>query len=209
MRGPGALTNAELIAILLRTGQKGENVVRVAERVLAQAGGLDGLGRAGFAELAGLSAMGEAKACQLLAALELGRRVLNARPPEARRIRCPEDIHAMLFAEMALLEQEELKVLLLNTRNEVKGLRVVYRGNVSAAIVRSAEVFRDAIRESCPSIALAHNHPSGDPSPSAEDVLLTKQLREAGKMLGIDVVDHVVIARSGFVSMKDRRLGFE
>ncbi len=209
MRGPEALTNAELIAILLRTGGRGENVVRLAERLLAQVQGLRGLGRASFGELVEMAAMGEAKACQVMAAIELGKRVAHAQPPERRIIRCPEDVHAMLFAEMALLEQEELKVLLLTTRNEVMSVRDVYRGNVSAAIVRVSEVFRDAVRESSPSIVLAHNHPSGDPSPSAEDVALTRQVLDAGKMLGIGVLDHVVIARGGFVSMKDRKLGYD
>jgi DNA repair protein RadC len=209
MRGAEALTNAELIAILLRTGQRGENVVRLAERLLAQVEGLRGLGRASFGELTGLTAIGEAKSSQILAAIELGKRVIHAQPAERRVIRCPEDVHAMLFAEMALLEQEELKVLLLTTRNEVVSVRDVYRGNISAAIVRTAEVFRDAVRESCPSIILAHNHPSGDPAPSAEDVSLTRQVLEAGRMLGIAVLDHVVIARGGFVSLKDRKLGFE
>lgn len=152
--------------------------------------------------------MGEAKACQLLAAVELGRRVAHASLDERRTIHGPEDVYAMLFAEMALLEQEVLKVLLLNTRNEVLSIHDIYRGNVSAAIVRVAEMFRDAVREGCPNIILVHNHPSGDPSPSPEDVALTRQALDAGALLGVAVCDHIVIARSGFVSMRERRLGF-
>ncbi len=207
MRGPEALTNAELVAILLRTGISGENVVTVAQRILSRFEGLRGLARASFGELSTERAMGEAKASQLLAAMELGKRMLHEQP-ERRIVRAAEDVYRMLFADMALLEQEELRVLLLSTRNEVIAMRDVYRGNVSSAVVRIGEVFRDAVREGCPSIIAVHNHPSGDPSPSAEDAALTKQLVEAGHLLGIEVLDHVVIARSGFVSLKERKLGF-
>jgi DNA repair protein RadC len=208
LRGAEALTNPELIAILLRTGCTGENVVSLAQRILASCDGLRGLGRASFGELASQKAMGEAKAAQLLAAIELGKRVVHAAPGERRIIRTPEDVFAMLFAEMALLEQEHLKVILLTTRNEVIAARDVYRGNVNSAIVRVAEVYRDAVRENCPSVIAVHNHPSGDPTPSAEDARLTAQLVEGGKLLGIELLDHIVIARSGHVSMRDRRLGF-
>ena len=208
MRGSESLTNAELVAILLRTGTNGENVVAVAQRILAKFGGLRGLGAAGFGELCAERAMGEAKAAQLIAAVELGKRTVHARPPERRIIRSPEDVYALLFAEMALLDREQLRVILLSTRNEVLSVREVYRGNVSSALVRVAEVFSDAVREGCPSIIIVHNHPSGDPTPSAEDVALTKQLIDAGKLLGVEVLDHVVIAREGHKSLKDLKLGF-
>jgi DNA repair protein RadC len=206
-RGPESLTNAELVAILLRTGVSGENVLSVATRILSTFEGLRGLSRASFGELATQHAMGEAKACQLLAAMELGKRLLQEMPQQ-RIIRSAEDVYAMLFGEMALLEQEELRVILLTTRHEVITVRDVYRGNVSSAIVRIGEIFRDAVREGCPGIIAVHNHPSGDPSPSPEDINLTKQLIEAGRMLGIDVLDHIVIARKGFVSLKEKKMGF-
>jgi DNA repair protein RadC len=206
-RGPESLTNAELVAILLRTGTSGENVVRLAERILFKFEGVRGLSRATFGELAKERAMGEAKAAQLLAAMELGKRLL-AEYPQQRIVRSAEDVYAMLFAEMALLDQEELRVILLTTRHEVICERKVYRGNVSSAIVRVSEVFRDAVREGCPAIIAVHNHPSGDPQPSAEDAALTKQLLEAGRLLGIELLDHVVIARKGFVSCKEKKIGF-
>jgi DNA repair protein RadC len=209
MRGPESLTNAELIAILLRTGTNGENVIAVAQRILAKFDGLRGLGAAGFGELCAQRAMGEAKAAQLIAAVELGKRTVHARPPERRIIRSPEDVYALLFAEMALLDREQLRVVLLSTRNEVLSVREVYRGNVSSALVRVAEVFSDAVREGCPSIIVVHNHPSGDPTPSAEDAALTKQLVDAGRLLGVEVLDHVIIAREGHKSLKDLKLGFE
>jgi DNA repair protein RadC len=208
MRGAEVLSNAELIAILLRTGVAGENVVSVAQRLLARFEGLRGLGRASYGELAGERAMGGAKAAQLLAAIELGKRIVQATPEQRRIIRTPEDVHAMLFGEMALLEQEHLRVILLTTRNEVVSVRDVYKGNVSSAVVRPGEVFRDAIREGCPNIVITHNHPSGDPSPSAEDAALTRLLIEAGKLLGVELLDHIVIARRGFVSLRDRKMGF-
>ncbi|MCH7810847.1 MAG: DNA repair protein RadC, partial [Chloroflexi bacterium] len=151
---------------------------------------------------------GEAKAAQLIAAVELGKRTVHARPPERRIIRSPEDVYALLFAEMALLDREQLRVVLLSTRNEVLSVREVYRGNVSSALVRVAEVFSDAVREGCPSIIVVHNHPSGDPTPSAEDAALTKQLVDAGKLLGVEVLDHIIIARDGHKSLRDLKLGF-
>ncbi len=209
LRGAGALSNAELLAILLRTGSAGENVVALATRLLARFGGLTGLGRATPGELCAVRAVGEAKAAQLIAAAELGRRIISAQPGQRSAIRSPEDVFALLFAEMAMLEQEHLRVVLLNSRHQVVGMPEVYKGNVNCAIVRAGEVYRDAIRENCPSIIVVHNHPSGDPSPSADDVALTKQLVQAGALLGIELLDHVVIARKGFESLKDRRLGFD
>lgn len=209
LRGPGALSNAELIAILLRTGASGENVLALANRLLAQLGGLPGIGRASFGELCGHKSVGEAKAAQVLAALELGKRIISAQPDKRTVIRSAADVHTLLFAEMALLEREHLRVVLLNTRNEVVSVEEVYKGNVGSALIRVAEVFRDAVREGCPSVIIAHNHPTGDPAPSPEDVALTKQLVEAGNLLGIEVLDHLIIARRGYVSLKERRQGFK
>jgi len=206
-RGPGALSNAELLAILLRTGGNGENVLSLAQRLLSEVDGVGALGRISPAELCGLKGVGEAKAAQVLAGIELGRRVISAMP-EARVIRCSDDVFNLLRGEMADLEREHLNVVLLNNRNNVVGVRQVYRGNVHSAVVRVAEVLRDAVRENCPSLIVAHNHPSGDPSPSPDDVALTRQLVEAGRMLNVEVLDHVVIARGGYVSLKERGLGF-
>jgi DNA repair protein RadC len=206
MRGAAALTNAELIAILLRTGSAGENVLALSNRVLSSVDGLRGLGKAGFEALAEQRSMGEAKACQLLAAVELGKRVAFATPELTRKIGGPTDVYALLYAEMALLEQEVLKVLLLSTRNDLVAVKEVYRGSVNTIQVRIADIFREAVREGVPNIIMVHNHPSGDADPSAEDVALTRQAREAGALLGIEVCDHIVIARDGWVSMQERGL---
>ncbi len=206
--GAATLSNAELLAIVLRTGAAGENVVAQATRLLSRFNGLTGLARASVGELCAEHAVGEAKAAQVLAALELGRRLLATHPDERPCIRSPEDIANLLLADMALLEQEHLRVILLNTRNQVLAAPEVYKGTVNATHVRISVLFRDAVRQGCPSIIVVHNHPSGDPTPSADDVAMTRQVAEAGSLLNIDVLDHIVLARNGFVSLRERHLGF-
>jgi DNA repair protein RadC len=152
--------------------------------------------------------MGEAKAAQIKAALELGLRLVSAQPEERATVRSPQDVANLLLAEMGLLEQEHLRVLLLNTKNQVLAMPEVYKGSVNTAQVRISELFREAIREGCPAIIVVHNHPSGDPTPSRDDIDLTRQLIEAGKLLNIDVLDHIVVARQGIVSLRDEGLGF-
>lgn len=206
--GPGALSNQELLAILLRTGQANESALAVASRLLVRFEGLLGLARAGFAELCAERGLGEAKAAQLQAALELGRRVVAAQPEERATIRYPSDVANLLQGEMGLLDQEELRVLVLNTRNHVLATQDVYRGSVHTAMVRIAELFREALRQNAPSIILVHNHPSGDPTPSSADIDMTTRAVGAGDLLDIEVLDHIVIAHGHFVSMKEEKKGF-
>ena len=208
--GPKSLSNTELIAILLRTGVKGENVLSLSSRLLARFGGLPGLGRATFGELCGERGLSEAKACQLLAALELGRRFVSLAPEERMVISSPQDVANLLVADMAVLEQEHLRVLLLNTRNEVLSIQEVYVGNVNSSVVRPAEVFRPAVRDNAPSIIVVHNHPSGDPTPSSEDVTITRELVSAGGLLGIELLDHVIMGSGNrYVSLNEKGLGFK
>ncbi len=207
--GARQLNNSELLAILLRTGVQGENVLAMASRLLARQGGLAGLGRSSFAELCAQRGLSEAKACQILAALELGRRLVSLAPEERATIQSPQDVSNLVAAGMASLEQEHLRVLLLNTRNQVLSIQEIYIGNVNSAVVRPSEVLRPAVRENAPGIIVVHNHPSGDPAPSAEDVAITRQLAQAGQLLGIELLDHVVIGAAGrYVSLKERKLGF-
>ena len=206
--GASALSNGELLAILLRTGSAKENVLAQAGRLLTSWNGLAGLARVSFAELCNTHGMGEAKACQIKAALELGRRLAAALPEERPEITRPDDVAGLLMTEMSLLDQESLRVVLLNTKNRVVAVREVYRGNVNSARVRPAEVFRDAVRETCPALIVVHNHPSGDPTPSPDDIAVTRDLVDAGALLDIEVLDHLVIAGGRFISMKARRLGF-
>ena len=206
--GAGSLSNAELVAIILRMGGRGENVIRMAERLLSQFVGLPGLAQASFDELCHVHGIGTAKAAQIKAALELGRRLLATAPHERPQVRSPADVANLLMLEMGLLEQEHLRAVLLDTKNVVLRVANVYAGNLNTAVVRVGEVFREAIRANCASIIVVHNHPSGDPTPSPEDVRVTEQLVEAGRLLDIEVLDHLVIGRNRYVSLKERGLGF-
>lgn len=204
--GEGSLSNEELLAIVLRTGVGNESVLNMAARLLATFAGLPGLARASFGELCQYHGLGPAKVAQVKAALELGRRMANTQPEERATVRSPADVNNLLGSEMGLLEQEEMRVVLLDTRNHVLALPQVYKGSVNASLVRMAELFREAIRQNCPSIILVHNHPSGDPAPSAEDIELTRQAVAAGKLLDIEVLDHIVIGRGSFLSLKEAGL---
>ena len=206
--GPSSLSNSELIAILLRTGITGENVVNMAVRMLSHFQGLSGLARATYVEICSLKGISEAKASQLMAAFELGRRLVSLHPEDRATIGCPEDIANLLSAEMSLLQQEHLRVVLLDTKNHVTGVSEIYIGNVNSSVVRPAEVFRPAIRDNSMAIIVVHNHPSGDPTPSPEDVSITQQLRESGDLLSIAVLDHIILAGQSYVSLKERGLGF-
>jgi len=206
--GAGTLTNAELLAILLRVGSTKENVIELASRLLREYGGLGGLLKADLHELCEAHGMGLAKATQVKAALELARR-LNLLTPEARpQIKSPNDVAQLLMLEMAYLPQEQLRVLCLDTKNYVVHQQVVYQGTVNSSVVRVAEVFKPAVSRTCPAIVVVHNHPSGDPTPSPEDVRTTEQLRKAGELLDIELLDHIIIGQHRHVSLKERGLGF-
>lgn len=207
--GAGILKNDELMAILLRTGMKGENVIDMSNRLLRYFGGLDGIARASYEDLSSQRGISMAKACQLLAGIELGRRVSTPDPRDLPTINEPKDIAALLKSRMAYLEREELHVVLMNTKNQVVDVEELYTGTVNSALVRPAEVFSTALKRNCPAIAVVHNHPSGDPTPSDEDIETTSNLVDAGNLLEVDVIDHVVIGHGKFVSMRERRLGFK
>ncbi|MBE7528697.1 MAG: DNA repair protein RadC [Chloroflexi bacterium] len=207
--GPTAVSTAELLAILLRTGVPGENVVRLAERLLIQFKDLPGLARASIPELMTVHGVGEAKAVEIKAALEIGRRLLASAPQEKPRVTTPADAANLLMSEMMFLEKEHLKLVLLDTRNNVLGTPTIYVGSLNTSVIRVAELFRAAIRENAAAFIVAHNHPSGDPSPSPEDIRVTRQLAQAGKLLDIEVLDHVIIGHQRYVSLKERGLGFE
>lgn len=207
--GASSLSNAELLAIILRTGAASESVLNLSAKLLARFGGLAGIARAGFGEICTERGLGEAKAAQLKAALELGRRLLASQPEDRIAVRSPADVANLLQAEMAHLEQEELRLVLLNTKNQVLSIPQLYRGNVNTSLVRVSELFREAVRENCPALIVVHNHPSGDPTPSNEDIKITEQMIEAGKLLDIEILDHIIIGRQGYISLKEKGLGFE
>ena len=205
--GAGALSSTELLAIILRTGTKGQNVLSMATSLISSFGGLAGLAKANLPELQKAKGLGFAKACDLKAALELGRRMAAEHPADRDVVTSPQDIMNLLGTEMSLLDQEQLRVVLLDTRNRVLAMPLVYSGNVNTSVIRVGELFRDAIRHNAVATVVVHNHPSGDPTPSSEDVAVTRLIVEAGKLLNVDVLDHIVIGGGRCVSLKERHLG--
>lgn len=209
--GPGALKSDELLAILLRTGSTREDVLAVAQRLLVERGGLRGLAGSDLATLAEMHGLGPAKATTIAAAFELGRRAALESGGAQVAVTSPATIVRLLQPEMELLQQEELRLLILDTKHHVLAMPMLYRGTVSAAPGRVAEVFREAVRRGAAKVAVAHNHPSGDPAPSRDDITFTRELVQAGRLMEIEVIDHVVIGRGPgrWVSLRERRLGFE
>jgi len=205
--GEASLSTAELLSIILRTGSAREDAVALAQRLLVGRGGLAGLADASTVELATEHGMGPAKGAELKAALELGKRLLEQRV-ERPHVHSPADVANLMMLEMGLLQQEVMRTVLLNTKNHVIASPVIYQGSLNTAVVRVGELFREAIRHHCLSMIVVHNHPSGDPTPSPEDVAVTRELVAAGKLLDIEVLDHLVIGHQRFVSLKERGLGF-
>lgn len=202
--GARALTNAELLAIILRTGTTQDNVIELASKLLLKYGGLAGLMRADFMELCAEYGLGEAKTAQLKAALEIGRRLGVATPDEKYQIKSPADAAALVMMEMTFLDHEQMRILILDTKNQVVENIQRYQGTVNSSVLRAAEVYRPAILRNCPGVIICHNHPSGDPTPSPEDIAVTEQLVKAGHQLDIELVDHLIIGNQRFVSLKER-----
>ncbi len=206
--GAQALSSSELIAILLRVGVQGESAVQVGQRLLQDLGGLSGLHRAALDELCAQHGIGTAKAAQIKAAIELGRRLMLESPEERPTINSPADAAALVQYEMGALEKEEMRVILLNTRNSVLDIITVAHGSLNSAQMRVGEVFTPAVRRNAAALIAVHNHPSGDPKPSPDDVAITRAMREAGKLLDIEVLDHLVIGLGSYTSLKEKKLGF-
>jgi DNA repair protein RadC len=208
-RGPSGLSAAELIGLLWGSSGQQATAEGLATEVLIHCDGLAGLARATPQELLRLPGVGPARAARLSAALELGRRAVLDWPTGRWSIRGPRDLADRLVAELGHLAREELRVVLLDTRNGVLAMPTVYVGNVSAALVRIAELFRDAVRLHAARIILVHNHPSGDPTPSPDDLHMTAEAVAAGRLLDIAVLDHLVIGHGTFTSLRDRGVAFE
>jgi DNA repair protein RadC len=206
--GPSALSDSELLAVLLNGSTGGINPVALAQQLISTFGGWQGLQQADLNELQCIRGLGRARAAQIKAALEIARRMLLAEPGERLQIKSPTDVVQLLMIEMSHLDQEHLRTICLDTKNRVQTVATVYVGSLNASLVRIGEVFKEAIRRNSAAIIVSHNHPSGDPTPSPEDVLVTREIVSAGKMLDIDVLDHLVIGHGRFVSMRERGLGF-
>ncbi|UOQ46443.1 DNA repair protein RadC [Halobacillus salinarum] len=202
--GPSHLSNQELLAILLGSGTKFESVVDLSKRLLVHFEGLLLLKDASVEELRAIRGIGLAKAVLLIAAIELGKRMQQMKPVERYMIRSPEDGADFVMEEMRDLKQEHFICLFLNTKNQVLHRQTIFIGSLNASIVHPREVFKEAVKRSAASIICAHNHPSGDPTPSQEDIHVTRRLQECGKMIGIELLDHLVIGDRKFISLKEK-----
>jgi DNA repair protein RadC len=206
--GAQVLSAGELIGALWGA-PSGATGVELAHALVSRHGGLAQLSRADPLELAAEPGVGRARAAQLAAAFELGRRSASELPLGRWAVRSPRDVADRLAPHMAALEREELRVLLLNAKNVVQRESTVYVGNVSTALVRVAELFRDAVRTHAAGLIVVHNHPSGDPEPSPDDLHLSAEAIAAGRLLDIALLDHVIVASGGFVSLRDRGVAFD
>jgi DNA repair protein RadC len=203
--GPDALSNAELLAIILRTGSKKENVVNMCSRILSEYN-IKQLSQANVVKLTQMHGIGMAKATQIAAVFELARKLEGFTDEPKRKIKSPADVYSLLYPKMREQKREKLVALLLDTKNQIIREETISIGSLNANIVHPREVFKAALMESSASVILSHNHPSGDPTPSREDIAVTEKLVEGGKMLGIEVLDHVIIGDGRYVSLKDEGL---
>ena len=203
-QGAESLSNQELLAILLRTGTKEESVLVLANRVLNVFERLHHLKHATIEEMMAIKGIGEVKAIQLMAAVELGRRLAQKHNDEKFTIRSPQDAATYLMPDMTSLNQEHFVVLFLNIKNQIIHKQTIFIGSLNASIVHPREIFREAVKRSAASIISAHNHPSGVPTPSTEDIEVTKRIVEAGYIIGIELIDHVIIGDHQYISLKEK-----
>lgn len=197
------LADVDLLAIVLGTGTKGFDVIDMATYLLKHFGGLRGIATSGLRELSSVKGIGLKKAIKIKTSFEIGRRAITSEKI-INHIGSPEAVWKLLLPETAGLEKEQFYVVMVNNKNHLLKKSLISVGTISQTIVHPREVFRDAIREGATSIIIAHNHPSGSVIPSDEDIMVTERLIETGKILGIPVVDHVIVADSKFCSMKER-----
>ncbi|MCL1982117.1 MAG: DNA repair protein RadC [Clostridiales bacterium] len=205
--GIAYLSNTELLAILMGTGTREKSALRLAEEVLSlEKSGILFLSECSPEELKKVKGIGEAKACQVLAGIELGRRIATKPRGSKTRVNGPGSIASLFMEEMRYYKKEIFNILLMNSKGEVIGTDVISVGDLSSTVIHPREVFLPAIKRSAATVAFVHNHPSGDPTPSSEDIAVTKKLVDAGTILGIQVVDHVVIGDGKYVSFREEQL---
>jgi len=200
--GPESLSNAELLGIILRTGSKEENVVSLCSRILSEYS-IKQLSLVNVTRLMQVHGVGKAKAAQIAAVFELARRLEIFVEEPKRKICSPKDVYTLMYPKMREQKKEKFITLYLDTKNQILKEEVISIGSLNASIVHPREVFKSALMESSASVIMIHNHPSGDPSPSREDIMVTEKLVEGGKLLGIDVLDHIIIGDGRYVSLKD------
>lgn len=202
--GAHYLSDTELIAILLRTGTKESSALDLAKGLISKTGGLEKLFNMDFRELSKIKGIGKSKAASIMAAVELGRRGMRAKGREKVKIKGPEDVFSFLSPEFKGVKNEKFGILILDTKNNVKAENIISEGDLQASIVHPREVFHYAILELASSIILFHNHPSGDPTPSDYDREITKKIVSAGKIMGIEVLDHIIIGDGIYYSFKEK-----
>lgn len=200
--GPESLSNAELLGIILRTGSREENVVNLCSRILTEYS-IKQLSLANISRLMQVHGVGKAKAAQIAAVFELARRLETFVEEPKRKVCSPKDVYTLMYPKMREQKKEKFITLCLDTKNRILREEVVSVGSLNASIVHPREVFKSALMESSASVIMVHNHPSGDPSPSREDIMVTEKMVEGGKLLGIDVLDHIIIGEGRYVSLKD------
>lgn len=205
--GVHVLSNAELLAIILSTGTKEMSAIDLANNIInSSKEGLRRLANCTIEELSSIKGVGLAKSSQIIAAIELGKRIALTTKANNYKIKSPDDVSHLLMEEMRYLQKEFFNIILLNTKNEVIAVENISIGSINASIVHPREVFVRAIKRTSSSIILVHNHPSGDPHPSKEDINITKRLVEAGKLIGIEVLDHIIIGDNVYVSLKEKNI---
>lgn len=202
--GAGHLSNQELFAIIIGSGTREESAIDLANRILMHFEGIRLLNDATIEELISIKGIGPAKGVSILAAIEIGRRMNQYKPPERYVVSSPKDGADYVMEEMRHLKQEHFVVLFLNTKNQIIHQQTIFIGSLNASIVHPREIFREAVKRSAASIICIHNHPSGDPTPSKEDIHVTRRLVDSGKMIGIELLDHLIIGDRKYVSLKEK-----
>jgi len=202
--GAESLTNAELLALIIRIGNRERTAVELAQDILNHYGGIKGLNYSGIADLISIKGVGKAKAVQIMAVLELSKRLAALNSDEKEVIKTPEDVANLVMPELRFFTQEVFKLVLLDIKNQVLALPVISKGGLSSSIVHPREVFKEAIKKSAAAVILVHNHPSGIPEPSKDDIKITRCLIDAGNIIGIDVLDHIIIGDGIYLSMKEK-----
>lgn len=203
--GAETLTNSELLAVILRTGIKGENAIMLCQRILSEIDGLDNILNVSLSDLVSIKGIKNVKGAQILALSELFRRFNTLKSNSNKvKITSPSDIANLLITEMIGLNQEVLKLIILNTKNKVIKVKDVFKGSLNSSIVHPREIFSEAIKYGGASIIICHNHPSGDPTPSKEDINITLRVRDCGELLGIKLLDHIIIGENKYVSLKEK-----
>ncbi len=203
--GAESLSNAELIAILLRTGTKGENIIALSTRLLSELNGLDGILTANLEDTKKIKGIKNVKACQIIAISELFKRFKTLKSQANDfKVSSPKDVAQFLINEMEFEDQEVLKLILLGTKNNIISIKNVFKGGLNSSVVHPREIFREAVKVGCANIIIAHNHPSGDPTPSREDINISIRIKECGEIMGIKLLDHIIVGKSKYVSLKEK-----